>query len=421
MDHEPNHRDIGRELKLFMFHEYSPGSCFFLPHGTKLYNNLMQFLRYCYDKLGYQEVMTPNLCYKNLWKTSGHWDKYKDNLFVIKHHPHHNQENSDQPVENNNIDEYDDENDNVFSLKAMNCPLHCLMIKQMMQSYKDLPIRLADFGVLHRNELHGALTGLTRVRRFQQDDAHIFCTMEQVEKEMQDYLEFMQKVYHHFGMEISVGLSTRPEQYIGELDNWNKAEEILKKQIQQFPGYSINEGDGAFYGPKIDIKVKDSLGRQHQCATVQLDFNLPERFDLKYTMPDQSHRRPVMIHRAIFGSFERFMAILLEHTNGHLPFWCSPRQICIVPISEKFVSYAEEVKKVFSRFSVEVDSSDEKINKKIRNAEVMKFNYIFVVGGKEMENKTINIRTKEGVIGMQPFDEAMRLCMADFNNKFIFG
>jgi threonyl-tRNA synthetase len=421
MEQELNHRDIGRDLKLFMFHEYSPGSCFFLPHGAKVYNNLMQFLRYCYDKLGYQEVITPNIYYKKLFKTSGHWEKYQENMFVIKHHPHHNQENLENEQNNEIINEYDEQNDNIFILKCMNCPGHCLMIKQMMQSYNDLPIRLADFGALHRNELSGALTGLTRVRRFQQDDAHIFCTMEQVETEIQNFLNFMQKVYNHFGLEISVGLSTRPEKYIGELDNWNKAEEILKQQIQKFPGWYINEGDGAFYGPKIDIKIKDSLKREHQCGTIQLDFNLPERFDLKYAMPDQTFRRPVMIHRAIYGSFERFIAILLEHTGGLLPFWLSPRQICIIPVSGKFISYAEEVKQYFSGFSVEVDSSDEKINKKIRNAEVMKFNYIFVVGEKEIEARTVNIRTKDGIIGVKSLEETMQIFTDESNKRFIFG
>ncbi len=394
---EITHREIGDKLKLFFFDEISPGSCFFLPHGTKVYNKLMSFLRFFYDKLGYQEVITPNLYNKKLWEKSGHWDKYKENMFII----------------NKNSIDTEDEHDE-FSLKPMNCPGHCMMFKHILPSYRDLPIRWADFGVLHRNELSGALRGLTRVRRFQQDDAHIFCTLDQVGKEIEDFLDFLNTVYIKFGFKFGVELSTRPEKYIGELENWDKAESILKEKIQKFKGWVINEGDGAFYGPKIDVKIKDSLKREHQCGTIQLDFNLPERFDLKYN-GEEGQERPVLIHRAIFGSFERFIAILLEHTNGNLPFWLSPRQICIVPVSMKFSEYAEEIKEKFSDYEIEIDDSSNTLNKKIRSAEKIKFNYIFVIGEKEMESKTINVRIKNKSLGEKSIDEMLDICKNENN------
>ena len=398
-----NHRDIGTQLELFFFDDMSPGSCFFLPHGAKIHNNLVDFLRYCYKKLGYKEIITPNLFNKKLWQTSGHWDKYKENMFLI-----HKQ--------------YDgDEDDNEYSLKPMNCPSHCLMFKRLSVSYRELPIRWADFGVLHRNELSGALTGLTRVRRFQQDDAHIFCTLEQVDKEIEDYLYFLKKVYQHFNFEFEVELSTRPEKYIGNLENWNKAEEILKNKIQIIPNWRVNEGDGAFYGPKIDVKIKDSLKREHQLGTIQLDFNLPERFNLKYKTED-GYEQPVLIHRAIFGSVERFIAILLEHTGGKLPFWLSPRQICIVPVANKYNDYANIIKEKFiDKFSETiVDDSTETMNKKIRNAEKLKFNYIFVVGEKEEESNLINVRVRKNVLGTKTIEETLELCENDFNERLIF-
>lgn len=406
MSEHKSHREIGNELKLFMFHKYSPGSCFFLPHGTRIYNNLINFMRYCYDNLGYQEVITPHLLNKKLWMTSGHWDKYKDNMFLIQHHHHFAK---------------DEENDEVeeLSICAMNCPKHCLMFKNIVQSYNNLPLRLADFGVLHRNELSGALTGLTRVRKFQQDDAHIFCTIEQIDEEIENYLLFLKKVYEHFGLEIDAELSTRPENYIGNIEIWNKAEEILKNKIQVFPNWKIDEGSGAFYGPKIDIKVKDSLNRYHQCATIQLDFNLPERFDLTYLTSDNQYKRPVMIHRAILGSVERFMAILLEHTNGNLPFWLSPRQICIIPVSNKYNEYANEIKKYFKKYYIDIDNSGDMFNKKIRNAEVMKYSYIFIIGEKEQNNKTISIRNNNKT-NVKSIDEALKNCNEEYNKKYIY-
>lgn len=393
------HREIGDSLKLFFFDDISPGSCFFLPHGTIIYNKLMKFLRMHYDQLGYQEVITPNLYNKKLWEKSGHWDKYKENMFMIHKSSIDTENESDE-----------------FSLKPMNCPGHCMMFKHILPSYRDLPIRWADFGVLHRNELSGALSGLTRVRRFQQDDAHIFCTLEQVGKEIEDFLDFLADVYSKFEFNFSVELSTRPEKYIGELENWNKAESILENKIKKFESWTINEGDGAFYGPKIDVKIKDSLKREHQCGTIQLDFNLPERFELKFN-GIESQERPVLIHRAIFGSFERFIAIVLEHTGGKLPFWLSPRQICIVPVSMKFIEYAKTIKSLFQEFDITIDDSTNTLNKKIRAAEKLKFNYIFVVGETEQESNTINVRKSRESIGQKTISEMLDMCRAENDYK----
>ena len=297
----------------------------------------------------------------------------------------------------------------------MNCPGHCMMFKHILPSYKELPIRWADFGVLHRNELTGTLTGLTRVRRFQQDDAHIFCMLDQVGKEIEDFLDFLNDIYTKFNFTFEVELSTRPDKYIGNLENWNNAENILESKIKKFNNWKINPGDGAFYGPKIDVKVKDSLKREHQCGTIQLDFNLPERFDLKY-VGEETHDRPVLIHRAIFGSFERFIAILLEHTNGKLPFWISPRQICIIPISLNFIDYANEIKNKFEEFEIILDDSTNTLNKKIRSAEKLRFNYIFVVGEEEQNTHTINVRKMNKNIGKKTIDEMIQICTDE--NKF---
>ena len=271
-----------------------------------------------------------------------------------------------------------------------------------------------------RNELSGTLTGLTRVRRFQQDDAHIFCTLDQVNAEIQTYLHFLKTVYEHFDLTIQAELSTRPDNYIGELDDWNRAEAILEEQIKIFPHWKIDPGQGAFYGPKIDIKVRDSLNREHQCGTLQLDFNLPKRFELVY---NDEHDQPitlVMIHRAIFGSIERFMAILLEHTNGHLPFWLSPRKICVIPITTEYLPYANKVADHFKPFKADVDRSDNTVSKKIRTAESLKYNYIFVVGLREQSTRTVNIRTHNMVFGSKSFEDAYVLCQKDFDKQYLF-
>lgn len=291
---ERDHRLVGKNQDLFMWHVFSPGSTFMLPHGTRIYNRLQDFMRAEYRKRGFQEVVSPNIYNVELWKTSGHWQHYKDNMFSFKC------ENED------------------WAVKPMNCPGHCLIFGSRQRSYRELPIRLADFGALHRNEVSGALTGLTRVRRFQQDDAHIFCMPEQIEEEIAGALDFLKHVYGVFGFEFQLHLSTMPDEHLGDLATWEKAESALSKALDNlFPGaWKLNPKDGAFYGPKIDIKLFDALKRPHQCATIQLDFQLPQRFQLHFNRDDDSKDHPVMIHRAIFGSLERFMAILIEHTGG---------------------------------------------------------------------------------------------------------
>jgi len=329
-----------------------------------------------YRKRGFSEVVTPNIYNIKLWETSGHWANYEENMFSFE-------------VEKDK-----------YALKPMNCPGHCLMFAHRERSYRDLPIRMADFGVLHRNEYSGALTGLTRVRRFQQDDAHIFCRMDQLKSEMDGCLKFLKDTYALFDFTFSLKLSTRPDKYLGEIATWEKAEKILAEALDGF-GYpwEVNPGDGAFYGPKIDITISDALRRKHQCATIQLDFQLPERFNLKFHTdnPETPFERPVIIHRAILGSVERFIAILTENFGGKWPFWLSPRQIIVIPISKVFADYAQEVRdKLYEEgFEAEVDNSDLTLNKKIRNAEIAQWNFIFVVGGEEKETQSVNVRIRD--------------------------
>ncbi|CAL4904564.1 unnamed protein product [Urochloa decumbens] len=314
-----HHKVLGKAQELFFFHPLSPGSCFVLPHGARIYNKLMDFLRQQYRDRGYQEVLSPNIYNMQLWETSGHATNYKENMFVFE------------------IEKQE------FGLKPMNCPGHCLMFDNRVRSYRELPLRMADFGVLHRNELSGALTGLTRVRRFQQDDAHIFCRENQIKDEVKGVLEFINYVYEIFGFKYELELSTRPEKYLGDIETWNKAEQQLTEALNEFgKPWQINEGDGVFYGPKIDIGVFDALKRKFQCATLQLDFQLPLRFKLTYSAEDEAQReRPVMIHRAILGSVERVFAILLEHYNGKWPLWLSPRQAIVCSVSSGSVEYGK--------------------------------------------------------------------------------
>ncbi|KAI8803912.1 hypothetical protein BJ742DRAFT_872276 [Cladochytrium replicatum] len=374
-----DHRKLGQEQELFFFHELSPGTAFWLPHGAKIYNTLIELQRNEYRKRGFQEVISPNMYNTKLWEISGHWQNYQENMFGFE-------------VEKEK-----------FALKPMNCPGHCLMFKHRDRSYRELPLRMADFGVLHRNEYSGALSGLTRVRRFQTDDAHIFCTMDQLAVEMDSCMDFFHEIYGIFGFSYQMALSTRPEKYLGELDAWNRAEDVLAKTLTKFLGnrkkWAINEGDGAFYGPKIDITIQDAHKRKFQCATVQLDFQLPERFDLEYQSNDPANplQRPVMIHRAILGSVERFTAILMEHFGGKWPFWISPRQAIVIPVVPSYNDYAEKVAKRFfnAGFEVEADVSDSTMQKKVRNAELGQFNFMFVVGEKEQEGDAVNVRNRD--------------------------
>ncbi|KAJ1792287.1 threonyl-tRNA synthetase [Coemansia sp. RSA 1807] len=375
-----DHRKIGREQELFFFHEMSPGSAFFLPHGTRIYNTLMSFIREQYWQRGFEEVVSPNMFNVNLWKQSGHWDNYKDDMFDLE-------------VEKEK-----------FALKPMNCPGHCLMFGMRDRSYRELPIRFADFGVLHRNEASGALTGLTRVRRFQQDDAHIFCMQSQVKDEMRGALDFMSMVYGTFGFTFALKLSTRPEKFLGEIAVWDQAEQQLRESLDEFgAGWELNPGDGAFYGPKVDITIRDALGREFQCATIQLDFQLPERFHLQFrtgTADEMSgFQRPVIIHRAVLGSVERMIAILTENFAGKWPLWLSPRQVMVVPVTGVVYEYAEKVKQQLHEagYFVDVDVSADTLNKKIRNAEIAQYNFICVVGAQEMEEGSVNVRCRDDV------------------------
>lgn len=392
-----DHRLQGKQQELYFFHNLSPGCAFFLPKGAKVYNTLMEFIRSEYRKRGYTEVITPNMFNKNLWETSGHWANYKDDMF-----------------------EFDVE-DSTFALKPMNCPSHCLMYAHKNRSYKDLPLRFTDFGVLHRNELSGALTGLTRVRRFSQDDGHIFCRKDQIKSEINGALDFLNFVYEKFGFTLQLNLSTRPEKkYLGELHVWEQAEKALAEALDGFAGpgnWKVKPGDGAFYGPKIDIDVFDCYKRKHQCATIQLDFQLPIRFGLKFVKEDGTtdgdDAIPVIIHRAILGSFERFMAILVEATAGDWPFWLSPRPILVVPISEKYVDYCEKVRRqIFDAgLDVEVDDSDNIFGKKIANGRVAGYNFILVAGEKEQEEGTVNVRTKDGKQTPKKVEEFIADCL----------
>uniref|UniRef100_A0A8C3SGU5 threonine--tRNA ligase n=1 Tax=Chelydra serpentina TaxID=8475 RepID=A0A8C3SGU5_CHESE len=374
-----DHRKIGKEQELFFFHDLSPGSCFFLPKGAFLYNTLMDFIREEYHRRNFTEVVSPNIYNSKLWEASGHWQHYSENMFSF------------------------DVEKETFALKPMNCPGHCLMFAHRPRSWREMPIRLADFGVLHRNELSGTLSGLTRVRRFQQDDAHIFCTMEQIEEEMKGCLNFLKSIYAVFGFTLQLHLSTRPENFLGEVEIWDHAEKQLQNSLNDFgEPWKLNPGDGAFYGPKIDIKIKDAIGRYHQCATIQLDFQLPIRFNLTYVGKDSDDKkRPVIIHRAILGSVERMIAILAENYGGKWPFWLSPRQVMVVPVGPTCEKYAQQVCREFfeAGFMADVDLDHScTLNKKIRNAQLAQYNFILVVGEKEKANNAVNVRTRDNKV-----------------------
>ncbi|XP_053133345.1 threonine--tRNA ligase, mitochondrial isoform X2 [Hemicordylus capensis] len=371
-----DHRHIGKSQELFFFHELSPGSCFFLPKGAHIYTTLMDFIKSEYLKRGFSEVITPNIYNSKLWEVSGHWQHYAENMFSFR-------------VEKE-----------TFALKPMNCPGHCLMFSHRPRSWRELPLRLADFGVLHRNEPSGSLTGLTRVRRFQQDDAHIFCAMDQLEGEINSCLDFLQAVYSVFGFTLRFYLATRPEKFLGEPHLWDQAEQLLEKSLQDFgQPWELNPGDGAFYGPKVDIQIKDALGRHHQCATIQLDFQMPIRFDLSFQSRDSgAPERPVMIHRAVLGSVERMLAVLAENYSGKWPFWLSPFQIMVIPVGPDAGDYAHEVQQLFHQagFMTDVDAdSGSTLNRKIRKAQLAQYNFQFVVGRQEMSNRTVNVRSRD--------------------------
>ncbi|XP_077174454.1 threonine--tRNA ligase 1, cytoplasmic-like [Paroedura picta] len=374
-----DHRKIGKEQELFFFHDLSPGSCFFLPRGAFIYNTLIHFIKEEYHRRDFTEVLSPNIYNSKLWEASGHWQHYSENMFSFE---------SEKEV---------------FALKPMNCPGHCLMFAHRPRSWREMPLRLADFGVLHRNELSGTLSGLTRVRRFQQDDAHIFCTMEQLEEEIKGCLDFLQSVYAVFGFTFQLHLSTRPENFLGEKEIWDQAEKQLQNSLDHFgEPWKLNPGDGAFYGPKIDITIRDAIGRYHQCATIQLDFQLPIRFNLSYVGKDgDDKKRPVIVHRAILGSVERMIAILAENYGGKWPFWLSPRQVMVVPVGPTCEEYAQQICSDFfdAGFMADVDLDQScTLNKKIRHAQLSQYNFIFVVGEKEKANHAVNVRTRDNKV-----------------------
>ena len=373
-----DHRKLGKELDLFHFHPFAPGAAFWTPKGTTLYQLLSQYMREMTLRGGYVEIKTPLLFNKGLWEISGHWGKYKENMFLV-------------------LDSETGEHD--FSLKPMNCPSHYLYYGMKKHSYRDLPMRLHTQDVLHRNEASGTLGGLTRVRQFAQDDAHIICMESQVTDEVRRFVALLDEVYSTFGLEYTAKFSTRPPQRIGDDALWDRAEEFLRRALESLERpFEIKEGEGAFYGPKIDFDVSDSLGRKWQLGTIQLDYNAPERFDLHYVGEDNSMHRPAVLHRAIYGSFERFIAILIEHFGGAFPFWLAPVQVAVLPLSEKFVEYADTVEKQLldAGLRVETDRSNDKLGAKIRNAQLQKVPFMLVLGEKEASAGTVNLRKRTG-------------------------
>ncbi|KAM9852391.1 threonine--tRNA ligase 1, cytoplasmic isoform 2-T2 [Aulostomus maculatus] len=393
-----DHRRIGTDQELFFFNDVSPGSCFFLPKGAHIYNTLTDFIKSEYRRRGFTEVVTPTLYSTALWERSGHWEHYSKNMFTVT-----------------------TEDSQTYALKPMNCPAHCLMYEQRVRSWRELPLRWADFGALHRNEVSGALGGLTRVRRFCQDDAHIFCIPEQLEEEIVACLEFVRSVYQVFGFSFHCLLSTRPTPCLGEPEQWDTAEQQLEMGLQQFgERWELNPGDGAFYGPKIDIQIRDAIGRQHQCATIQLDFQLPIRFNLQYVGQDGQLKRPVMIHRAVLGSLERMMAILAENFGGKWPLWLSPAQIMVIPLGGNCELYARQVVRQFHEAGFVTDMNDDQgatLNKKIRSAQLAQYNYIFVVGDKECESGTVSVRNRGGKqLGRRTTEEVL-MCLTQLRDS----
>lgn len=371
-----DHRKVGRELGLFMFHPWAPGAAFWLHKGTVLYHGLAEYMRGVLYPAGYDEVKTPIIFNKALWETSGHWQHYREHMFVLE-----------------------GEEGEAMALKAMNCPGHMLVFASQVRSYRDLPLRLHEQTPLHRNEASGVLGGLTRVRQFSQDDAHCFVTQEQIGEEVERLLGLVQRVYGDLGLAYEVKLSTRPEQYLGARETWDHAEAQLKAALETAgQAYTVNDGDGAFYGPKIDFDVTDAIGRKWQCATVQLDYQMPERFDLTYVGADNAEHRPVVIHRAIFGSFERFLALLIEHFAGAFPLWLAPVQALVLPIADRHLGYAAGVKAQLEAAGVRValDDRQEKIGYKIREAQLQKVPYMLVVGDKEAAEGTVSVRSRQG-------------------------
>ncbi|KAJ2769689.1 hypothetical protein IWQ57_003000, partial [Coemansia nantahalensis] len=406
-----DHRIIGRNQKLFMMHPWAPGSGFILPHGQRMVNAILAAIRRKYAAYGFDEVSTPLMYNRKLWETSGHWENYRGDMFTIA---------TDKAAaqgccsHDHGAAEEDARGEPEFGLKPMNCPGHCLIFASDQRSHRDLPIRYADFSPLHRNEVAGALSGLTRVRKFHQDDGHIFCARSQVAGEIESCLRLIREMYQMLGFEsYELALSTRPAKSIGEDAEWSDAEAALRDALDGCGArWTLNAGDGAFYGPKIDVRVRDALGRQHQTATVQLDFQLPQRFGLRYTGPDGRQHRPVMIHRAILGSMERMLAVLIEHWGGKWPFWVNPRQAIVIPTTtaatgQPIVDYARHVRETLAgdtcpesvdshRFFVDVDLSGSSLKRAVRDAQLAQYGFVLVVGEQERASGTVDVRQRGG-------------------------
>ena len=380
-----DHRKLGRELGLFMLRDEGPGFPFFLPRGMVLRNTLIDYWRQVHKRYGYVEISTPMMLNRQLWERSGHWDHYKDNMYTTV------------------IDGTD------FAIKPMNCPGGMLVYSSQPHSYRDLPLRVGELGLVHRHELSGALHGLFRVRCFTQDDAHIFMTWDQMKDEIKNVVRLFDEVYSVFGLSYQIEVSTMPEDHMGDEKDWDFATETLKAAVEELgKGYVINEGDGAFYGPKLDFHLADSLGRTWQCGTIQLDMQLPERFELEYVGEDGEKHRPVMIHRVVLGSIERFIGVITEHFAGAFPTWLSPVQVKVLPVTDRAAEYADQVASKLDNmgFRVEVDHRNEKIGKKIREAQLEKVPYMLVVGDRDMENGTVSPRHRaDGDLGAMSFDE----------------
>lgn len=394
-----DHRKLGKDLGLYLLMEEGPGFPFFLPKGMVLKNTLIDYWREVHKRYGYVEISTPMMLNRALWERSGHWQHYKDNMYTTV------------------IDETD------FAIKPMNCPGGMLVYRSEPHSYKELPLRVGELGLVHRHELSGALHGLFRVRCFTQDDAHIFMTWDQMRDEIKKVIELFDEVYSVFGLRYEIEVSTMPEDHMGEVEVWDFATDTLKAACEDMgKKYTINEGDGAFYGPKLDFHLADSLGRTWQCGTIQLDMQLPERFELEYTGADGEKHRPAMIHRVVFGSIERFIGVITEHFAGAFPLWIAPQQVIVLPVTDRAGDYADLVAKRLndSGFRVEVDHRSEKLGYKIREAQGMKIPYMVVVGDKDMENHTVSIRHRSGTdLGAMPYEAFEALLTEEQNTKSI--
>jgi threonyl-tRNA synthetase len=396
---ENDHRILGKQMDLFSFSEVAPGMVFWHNDGLIIRNKLIEFSRELNSKYGYTEIQTPQILDKKLWQISGHWEKYRDNIFLT---------------------EYEKRN---FAVKPMNCPGGLLIFKNSPKSYKDLPLRAGEFGIVHRQELSGVLAGLFRVIQFTQDDAHIFCTEKQLEDEISKVMDLIDETYSKFGFKYKVELSTRPEKRIGSDAIWDKAEKALENVLKKKKmKYKINAGDGAFYGPKIDFHLEDSLGRTWQCGTIQADFSMPERFEIEYTDSDNTKKRPIMIHRAVYGSLERFIGILLEHLNGRLPTWLAPKQVRILSFTDRNIDYAkkvyEKLKKEIPGLRIDYDFSQTTVPAKVKDAEIAKIPYIIVVGDREEKENSVAVREKgDKKINAMKVDDFVKSLKKEVENR----